>query len=162
MTDIFTASKRSEIMKSVKSSDTKPEMFVRKLLFNSGFRYRLRCSDLPGTPDIVLKKWKVIIFVNGCFWHHHEGCHKATFPKSRESFWHKKLKRNMERDTEIAEILKVDGWRILSVWECACMARCKEDLQLMLEDFIRGNAKEGAIGRDWERDGFSIRFEIKM
>ena len=116
MTDVFTAEKRSDVMSRIRSEDTKPEILVRKLLFASGFRFRLHDRRFPGRPDVVLKKWKTVILVNGCFWHSHSGCRFASKPSSHEGYWTEKLRRNRERDAENQRKLLEDGWRVLIVW----------------------------------------------
>jgi len=118
MTDIVDPATRSRMMSGITAKNTKPELMIRKLLFNSGFRYRLHNRSLKGTPDIVLKKYRAVIFVNGCFWHGHN-CHLFRLPKSRTEFWKKKIKSNIERDVRSRKILAEDGWRIGLVWECA-------------------------------------------
>lgn len=149
MADVFTPQKRSAIMRSIKAADTKPEVLVRRLLFASGFRFRLRQSKLPGKPDIVLPKWNLAVFVNGCFWHQHEGCARASIPHSNEEYWLPKLRRNVERDQEEYRALQSAGWRILVVWECACLSSTDHDLETMLKDFVSGGMLYGEIGRDW-------------
>lgn len=116
--DVFTPAKRSEIMSRVRSRNTKPELFVRSLLHAMGYRFRLHRKDLPGSPDIVLPKYRTAVFVHGCFWHQHLGCRKATFPKNNSEFWEAKLKRNRERDLEAQRKLEESGWNVLTLWEC--------------------------------------------
>ena len=118
MTDIFTTEQRSDIMSKIRSKDTKPEIKLRKALFSRGFRYRTNDKRLPGTPDIVLRKYGVVIFVNGCFWHHHPDCKIATVPKSNTEFWQNKIKRNRQRDLENYWKLGEMGWEVIVVWEC--------------------------------------------
>lgn len=119
MADLFTTKKRSEIMSSVHSENTVPEIRVRKLLHNMGYRFRLHRSDLPGKPDVVLPKYKTVIFVNGCFWHSCPVCRHAKIrPKANSDYWNKKLDRNMQRDQENYRLLEELGWRVLVVWEC--------------------------------------------
>jgi DNA mismatch endonuclease, patch repair protein len=115
--DPLSPRERSERMSKIQSSDTKPEILIRKLIFNMGYRYRLYDPDLPGHPDIVFKKRRKLIFINGCFWHQH-GCNYYRMPKSRKDFWGLKLKRNVERDKEVITKLKYLGWKILVIWEC--------------------------------------------
>ena len=134
--DVFTPEKRSNVMKRIKSSDTKPEMFVRRLLFSQGFRYRLCRRSLPGCPDIVLAKHKTVVFVNGCFWHQHKGCPRASTPSSRTEYWTQKLRRNVERDKKAHAELAAQCWRILVVWECACRKRYAEKLSQLLANFL--------------------------
>ena len=105
-------------MAAIKSKDTKPEIAVRKLLHSLGYRFRLHREDLPGSPDIVLPKYKTVIFVHGCFWHRHENCKYATTPKTRVEFWENKFKANVKRDLEIQEKIKNIGWQSLVIWEC--------------------------------------------
>ena len=105
-------------MRAVGQRDTAPEIFVRKTLNKLGYRFRLHRKDLPGTPDIVLPKYHTCIFVNGCFWHHHQDCVRATLPKTNAEFWKKKISRNVERDSEILGHLNELGWKVLIIWEC--------------------------------------------
>lgn len=150
MVDLFSPQKRSAIMRAIKSADTKPEVLVRRLLFASGFRFRLHVKDLPGTPDIVLPKWKTVIFVNGCFWHAHQGCSYATRPHSNSAYWDAKLIRNKARDQEVRSILLSSGWRVIVVWECACKKKLTSRLQALMSDLIRGETGESyfEIGQD--------------
>lgn len=116
--DIYDKKTRSFVMQAVKKKDTKPEMKVRKLLYNAGYRYRLHRKDLPGRPDIVFPRQRVAIFVHGCFWHQHLGCPRADRPTSNKVFWNKKLDRNIERDKVTLEALTRMGWNVLILWEC--------------------------------------------
>ena len=109
---------RSRNMSAIKSKNTKPEIAVRKLLHSMGYRFRLHRKDLPGSPDIVLPKYKTVIFVHGCFWHRHENCKYASIPKTRKEFWESKFKANVKRDLEIQEKIKNIGWQSVVVWEC--------------------------------------------
>ena len=109
---------RSRNMSSIKSKNTKPEIAVRKLLHSMGYRFRLHGKYLPGSPDIVLPKYKTVIFVHGCFWHRHKDCKYATTPKTREEFWNNKFRSNVERDLEIQENIKNIEWRSVVIWEC--------------------------------------------
>lgn len=106
------------IMRSVASRDTSPEMAVRRTLHRHGLRFRLHDRRLPGTPDIVLPRWKTVVFVHGCFWHRHESCRYATLPKTRAKFWQEKFARNVERDFVNRRALENLGWRVVEVWEC--------------------------------------------
>ncbi len=119
---------------------------MRRLLFNRGFRFRLNRADLPGKPDIVLTKWKTVIFVNGCFWHAHQGCKKATMPETRTEFWRKKLEGNRARDLREYEELRNLGWRVLVVWQCACLKKRSECLVVLVDEFLRGNKTFDEIG----------------
>lgn len=105
-------------MSCIKGKGTKPEEIVRKYLFSQGFRYRKNDKRLPGTPDIVLPKYKTVIFVNGCFWHGHKGCKYFVWPKNNAEFWKKKIEDNISRDRKKAETLKDQGWKVIVVWEC--------------------------------------------
>lgn len=105
-------------MSNVRVRDTKPEIVVRRILHRSGYRFRLHRRDLPGRPDIILPKYKTVIFVHGCFWHQHEGCSKAQRPKSNWEFWNSKLDANIARDRRNQSDLEKLGWRVLVVWEC--------------------------------------------
>ena len=116
--DVHDKQTRSYNMSCIKNKNTKPEDLVAKFLFSRGFRYRRNVKNLPGTPDIVLKKYNTVIFVNGCFWHMHEGCKNFVWPKDNEEFWRNKLLRNKERDAEKIGQLKKLGWKVITVWEC--------------------------------------------
>lgn len=118
MTDVHDRETRSYNMSRVKGKDTKPEMHVRKYLFANGFRYRLHDKKLPGKPDIVLAKYKTIIFVHGCFWHGHEGCKYYTIPKTRTDWWKEKLERNKQLDKINEDKLLAMGYKIINIWEC--------------------------------------------
>jgi DNA mismatch endonuclease (patch repair protein) len=118
MSDSISPERRSYNMSRVRGKDTKPEKLVRSVLHRLGFRFRKNVSELPGKPDIVLPKYKTIIFVHGCFWHQHEGCKKSHLPKSNVEFWANKLSKNVVRDRESKEKLISDGWSIFVVWEC--------------------------------------------
>ncbi len=118
MTDKLTPSQRSWNMGRIRSSNTKPEMLLRSYLHRIGFRFRLHRKDLPGKPDIVLSRYKTIIFVQGCFWHQHPSCSEASRPKSNVIYWNNKLKANVKRDRRHYRMLKQLGWRVLRFWEC--------------------------------------------
>lgn len=118
MADHLTKEKRSWNMSRIRSKHTKPEMIVRKMLHNNGIRYRLHAKDLPGKPDLSNKKKKFAIFVNGCFWHQHQGCKRANIPKSNKSYWLPKLKRNVERLNNSTSELKAINWKVYKIWEC--------------------------------------------
>lgn len=114
--DKLSPEQRHRTMAAIRGKDTKPEMIVRKGLWSMGFRYRLNSSRLPGHPDLVLKKYRTCIFVNGCFWHGHEGCCKI--PKTNQEFWVAKIRRNQERDIETQKRLAEMGWHCITIWEC--------------------------------------------
>jgi len=135
--DTLTPSDRSLRMAKVRSKGTKPEMTVRRLLFSMGYRYRLHGRSLPGSPDIIFKSKKKVIFVHGCFWHRHEGCRLARLPKSRLDFWIPKLEGNRERDARTLLQLKSQGWDAFVIWECEL-----KDLNL-LEKRLNGFLERG-------------------
>lgn len=116
--DRLTRSQRSRLMSRVKGKNTKPELIVRSLLHRLGYRFRLHRRDLPGSPDIVLPKYRTALFVHGCFWHRHTGCPKATMPKAHAGYWEGKFAENIERDTRKEGQLAQMGWRVLVVWQC--------------------------------------------
>ena len=120
MTDRFSPEHRSALMARVKSKDTAPEKIVRSWLHRNGYRFRLHRKDLPGSPDIVLPKYRIVIFVHGCFWHQHPGCRKASVPDQNRDFWEKKLSQNIVRDRRSYDALESLGWRVVVVWECEC------------------------------------------
>ena len=118
MVDHLSLEKRSWNMSRIGSKNTKPELAVRKVLHNSGIRYRLHAKDLPGKPDLSNKKKKFAVFVNGCFWHQHKGCRRASIPKSNTEYWIPKLKKNTGRFKQNIRELKKSGWQVYTVWEC--------------------------------------------
>ena len=124
--DVHDKATRSYNMSRIKGKNTKPEELVRKYLFSKGFRYRKNDKRLPGSPDIVLPKYKTVIFVNGCFWHGHEGCRYFVWPKSNPDFWKKKIEANILRDKQKIELLKSMGWKVLVVWECQLKVSCRK------------------------------------
>jgi DNA mismatch endonuclease (patch repair protein) len=123
----------------VKGRNTKPEIIVRKFLFEKGFRYRLNVNNLPGKPDIVLAKHKVVIMINGCFWHGHEGCSQFRMPKTSLSYWNNKIQRNIQRDAKNITDLNELGWKVIIIWECDLKKDRKEDTLLKLVQKIRRN-----------------------
>ncbi len=118
MVDRVTAEKRSQIMRAVKPRDTGPEMIVRRAAHRMGLRFRLYGKELPGKPDLVFPRWRTVVFVNGCFWHRHANCSKATTPKSNIEFWNEKFEKNVERDNNNYHILENLGWRVVVIWQC--------------------------------------------
>lgn len=118
MADVFDKTRRSEIMSHIRSKNTKPEVALRKALFARGFRYRLYVKTLPGKPDMVLPKYKTVIFIQGCFWHGHENCRRANIPQSNTEYWREKIARNKERDINNTSALLKSGWNVIIVWEC--------------------------------------------
>ena len=105
-------------MASVRSTETKPEIAVRKFLFSKGYRFRKNVKSLPGKPDIILPKYKTIILIHGCFWHGHKNCSAATLPKSNKQYWKNKIQKNIDRDVRNKKTLKGLGWNVITVWEC--------------------------------------------
>lgn len=124
--DVHDKKTRSYNMSRIKGKNTKPEEIVRKYLFSRGFRYRKNDKRLPGTPDIVLPKYKTVIFVNGCFWHGHKDCRCFVIPKTNTDFWLNKINTNIERDKRKQEALKEHGWNVVVVWECELKNQTKE------------------------------------
>ena len=150
MADIVSPEKRSQNMSAIRSKNTKPEMYLRKLLFAQGYRYRIADKSVPGHPDIFLRKYNTAIFVNGCFWHRHPGCKFAYTPKSRVEFWQKKFDDNVRRDSVVKAELLEHGIKLLTVWECAIrrMQRDKIEEERALAKiifFIKLNEKNAEI-----------------
>ncbi len=132
MTDHLAPEKRAWNMSRVRSRHTKPELIIRSLLHRAGFRFRIKNNKLPGSPDIVLPKYKTAIFVHGCYWHRHEGCSKASMPKSNQEFWQKKFDGNVARDRRVKKELEQLQWRVLVLWECEIM----QDPLAVLDDLV--------------------------
>ena len=130
MADCFSPAQRSKIMRSIKGRDTKAELLVRRFLFRKGLRYRANDRRLPGSPDIVLPKYRSVVFVNGCFWHGHELCPLFVLPKTHASFWTEKIEKNKARDAKNISTLISDGWRVFVVWECELRNRSKREATL--------------------------------
>lgn len=131
--DVVTRETRSRMMSGIRSADTKPEMAVRRYLHRRGFRYRLHARDLPGSPDLVLARYKAVVMVHGCYWHRHQGCRYAYLPKSNQEFWENKFRANVERDARSRKALEDLGWRVLVVWECetqheGCLRELKNEI----------------------------------
>lgn len=129
--DVHSKEVRSYNMSCIKGKGTKPEEMVRKYLFSQGFRYRKNDKKLPGTPDVVLPKYKTVIFVNGCFWHGHEGCKYFVWPKNNAEFWKGKILQNIERDKRDFERLENAGWKVIVVWECELKKTFKNNNRLL-------------------------------
>lgn len=144
---------RSRMMSGIRGRDTKPELQVRKYLHAEGYRFRLFRKDLPGRPDIVLPKWKTVVFVHGCFWHGHLGCPLFRIPKTRTEFWTNKIGRNSQRDQEAIQKLLDLRWRVAVVWECALRADTQTTLNALVEfvrddrEFEELSALDGSISR---------------
>lgn len=135
--DVVDRKTRSRMMSGIKGKNTQPELVVRSYLHVHGFRFRLHVADLPGKPDIVLRKYKLCIFVHGCFWHHHEGCRYATTPQTRTKFWMEKFAANKQRDDHVRMLLRNAGWRVFEIWECGLKKRSDESIS-WLSECIRG------------------------
>lgn len=136
MPDNHSKEVRSMNMSHIRSTNFKPEEIVRKYLFSKGLRYRKNVRTLPGKPDIVLRKYKTIIFVNGCFWHKHD-CGRFVMPSSNIEYWTKKINRNVERDKSNTEQLEAQGWRVLTIWECQLKKKSADDnLRALYEKII--------------------------
>ena len=140
MADVLTPEQRSFNMSRIRGKDTGIEVAVRKYLFSKGYRYRKNDARYPGKPDIVLPKYKTVIFIHGCFWHRHEGCRYATMPKTREEFWKTKFQKNVSNDRKHQEELESAGWRVLTIWECELKKdRFEETMQHLLEKIEHTN-----------------------
>ncbi|MCW4452464.1 very short patch repair endonuclease [Kaistella sp. BT6-1-3] len=142
MPDRHTSKQRSYNMSQIKSKDTKPETLLRKLLFKEGFRYRINDRKLPGKPDIVLKRYNTVIFVNGCFWHGHQDCRYFVMPKTRTEFWMDKINGNRKRDLRNIFQLKEAGWNVITVWECELKKIRIEETLIQLIPKIKGASAE--------------------
>lgn len=137
-TDVHSPETRSYNMSRIRGKNTKPEMKLRSLLHGEGYRFRLHDPRLPGKPDIVLPKYRTAIFVNGCFWHRHEGCRYCSTPRTREEFWKKKFSETVLRDKKKIQQLEESGWKALIIWEC----ELKDDPQSVLSRLIKEFNKE--------------------
>ena len=138
MADVFDARKRSEIMASISSKDTKPELMLRKALHRIGYRYRIHDRSLPGKPDIVFRRFNAVVFVHGCFWHGHD-CPLFRMPSSNEQYWKEKFNNNRRRDAQVNSQLLEKGWRILTVWECSLKGKTRlnfDSLISAIEDWL--------------------------
>lgn len=129
-------------MSHIRSTNSKPEETVRKYLFSQGFRYRKNVRGLPGTPDIVLAKYKTVIFVNGCFWHKHD-CPRFVWPSSHQEYWEPKIRHNVERDKKNIEALNALGWTVITVWECELKKKVREERLKRLCAEIKGERVNG-------------------
>lgn len=136
---------RSRMMAGIRGRDTKPELMIRCYLHAQGFRFRLVARDLPGRPDIVLPRWKVVVFAHGCFWHGHRDCSFFRLPKTRPEFWEAKIRRNAERDSDAIAQLRELGWRVAVIWECALRKDPERTLDRLVS-FVRGNSRFLEIG----------------
>ena len=141
MSDIKSKEARSYNMSRIRSKDTKPEEKVRKYLFSCGFRYRKNDRRLPGCPDIVLPRYRTVIFVNGCFWHRHPGCKYATTPQNNYEFWQIKFEKNVQNDRKHEKELSQSGWRVLTVWECELKGQRFQNTMDTITDVLRKETK---------------------
>lgn len=140
MADVVDRATRSRMMSGIRGKDTSPELLLRRKLHREGFRFRLHRSELRGRPDIVLPGRRIAIFVHGCFWHRHEGCHWCTMPASNAEFWSSKFDRNKERDAEAVAALREADWRVATVWECGLRPAFLDSTMADLVRWIRGDA----------------------
>lgn len=139
MTDVHSKETRSYNMSRIRSKNTKPEIIVRKYLFSNGFRYKLHDKKLPGKPDIVLPKYKTVIFIHGCFWHGHTGCRYFVVPKTRTEWWLNKINNNISNDSRAEAALTEAGWKIITVWECQLKKTVVDQtLSLIREEITSG------------------------
>ena len=141
MSDVHSKEIRSYNMSRIRGRDTRPEELVRKFLFAQGFRYRKNDSRLPGKPDIVLPKYRTVIFVNGCFWHHHEGCRYFVWPKNNAEFWQKKIESNVERDKRNHQLLQEMGWKVIDIWECELKAGKQSETLIRLKGILLSSGR---------------------
>lgn len=142
MTDVVDVATRSRMMAGIQGKNTKPEILIRKALHARGFRFRLHVKDLPGKPDLVLPKYRALIFIHGCFWHGH-ACKYFKVPQTRPEFWLEKIGGNQRRDSQQEETLKAMGWRVLVIWECAVRSMKKEKSSLLI-DLVGSWLKNGS------------------
>lgn len=146
MTDIVDSQRRSQLMAGIRGRDTAPELAVRRIAHRMGLRFRLHRKDLPGRPDLVFPKYKLAVFVHGCFWHQHSGCRYSHIPKSRTAYWTEKFSRNVARDRRNEEKLRVLGWQVLVIWECE--VKDEKVVEWRLESAIRHDRPDLAIARN--------------
>ena len=141
MADVHDRTTRSYNMSRIKGKDTKPEEIVRKYLFSRGYRFRKNDKRYPGTPDIVLPKYKTMVLINGCFWHGHVGCKYFVWPKTNPDFWKEKIERNIERDQKNIEYLRQAGWKVYVIWECELNTKKREDTLSRLITEMEANSE---------------------
>lgn len=148
MADIVSRQKRSEMMAGIRGKDTSPELLIRKALHTRGLRYRIHDKSLPGKPDLVFRKYRAVVMINGCFWHGHD-CHLFKWPSTRPEFWKNKIGRNREKDGEVRQQLSDARWRILIVWECAIKGKTRVDFNVLIsriEEWIASEDSDMNIG----------------
>ncbi|MCR8921116.1 very short patch repair endonuclease [Parasutterella secunda] len=144
--DNKTKAERSLNMSRIHAKDTKPELTIRRLLFADGFRYRIHVKTLPGTPDLVLPKYRAVIFVHGCFWHGHDGCKYAKLPTTHVEFWRDKISKNKERDQRVRQELVSGGWRVLTIWTCSINNQAKvKETYTQVKDWILNKAEQSVL-----------------
>ena len=151
MTDIVDRAVRSRMMAGIGGRNTKPELILRRALHARGLRYRLHNRQLPGTPDLVFRRFGAVCFVHGCFWHRHEGCPYTTNPATRPDFWRAKFRANVERDRRNGERLREAGWRIAVVWECSLRKDGVDRTALALDRWLHGNEGNFETPLEWNR-----------
>ncbi|WP_441258439.1 very short patch repair endonuclease [Bradyrhizobium sp. 521_C7_N1_3] len=151
LADIVSKAKRSSMMAAVRQRHTKPELNLRQALHRVGLRYRLHRKDLPGTPDIVFVRSRLAVFVNGCFWHRHSNCPKATMPKLRASFWRNKFERNVARDLRAQALLRAMGWKVVVVWEC--QVKSSELASKVAQRFLRARRTPRGLHKRGQQEG---------
>lgn len=141
MADTVDSSTRSRIMAAIKGRNTKPELLIRSLLHKNGFRFRLHVKDLPGKPDIVLPRYRSVIFVHGCFWHGHQNCQFFRLPATHTEFWQAKILRNQSNDSKVVKLLLASNWRVCIVWECSIMGAKKDPQKVVstIADWLSGS-----------------------
>ena len=145
MADNHSKEVRSMNMSHIRSTNSKPEEIVRKYLFSQGFRYRKNVRKLPGCPDMVLPKYRTVIFINGCFWHKHD-CPRFVWPSSNQDYWRPKILQNVERDQKNAEELKILGWNVITIWECELKKAVRDENLNLLVEKIRNNVdRDGGV-----------------
>lgn len=146
MADVHDLATRSYNMSMIKGKDTKPELIVRKFLFSKGLRYRIHNRNLPGKPDITLTKYKTVIFINGCFWHGHEGCRYFVMPKTRTEWWKRKIEETKKRELKSLNDLNILGWNSIIIWDCELRGEKRkntlEKIFLEITNEINNNVKE--------------------
>jgi DNA mismatch endonuclease, patch repair protein len=157
--DVLTTEQRRLNMSHIRGKDTKPEMQLRRGLHAAGVRFRLHAPGLPGRPDIVLPRYRAVILINGCFWHGHR-CMLFKMPATRREFWAKKISDNRARDRRCAKTLQMDGWRVLTVWECCFKGPARRPLAEVVDcclAFIRGHALQASVAGSWRTHRRRVR-----
>jgi DNA mismatch endonuclease (patch repair protein) len=132
--DKLTKSERSRNMSKIRSKNTLPEILIRKALWRMGYRYRLHYKLLPGKPDIVIKKYKIVVFVHGCFWHRHKNCIEASRPKTNSEYWETKINNNIKRDKKYKKEIKKSGWNVIIIWECNIKKDIEDNINLLRKE----------------------------